>query len=173
MVLQFFEFFCYFFRNFLARVEYVRNSRVKFCFHFFGLSQPVFAKNSAGNRFYNFLNFITTFFGIFLLGSSMNGILEQNFVFTFSTYLIPYWLKIMTGRGFTIFWIFLLFFSEFSCSGRVWTEFWSKILFSLFRLISSPFTKNNAGKRFYNFLNFLTIFLGILLLGSSINGILE
>ena len=89
-VLQFFEFFCYFFLNFLARVEYERNSGVKFCFHFFGLSHPVFTKNNVGNRFYNFLNFLTIFFGIFLLGSSMNGILEKNFVFTFSAYFIPF-----------------------------------------------------------------------------------
>ena len=111
----------------------------KICFHFFGFCHPVWAKNNAGKWFYNFLNFFTIFFGIFLRGLSMNGILEQNFVFTFSAYLIPYCLKIMPGRGFTIFWIFMLFFSEFSCPGRVWTEFWSKILCSLFRPISSRF----------------------------------
>ena len=134
----------------------------------------------------------------------------------------PCWLKIMPGRGFIIFWIVLLFFSEFSFSCRVWTEFWSKILFSLFRPISSPcwlkimpgrgfiifwifllffwnilarveyqrnsvvkfcfhffdlsqpvLAKNNTGKRFYNFLNFFTIFFGIFFPGSSMNGILE
>ena len=35
----------------------------------------------------------------------------------------------MPRRGLIIFWIFLLFFSEFSCPGRVWTEFGSKTLF--------------------------------------------
>src|SRR6266702_3545744 len=98
-----FEFFYYFFRNFLARVEYERNSGPKFCFHFFGLSHPVLAKNNAGKRLYNFLNFFTIFFGIFLLWSSMNGIRDENFVFTFSVYLNPFWLKIMPGRGFIIF----------------------------------------------------------------------
>ena len=138
-VLWFFEFFCNFFRNFLARVEYERNSGLKFCFQFFGLSHPVLAKNNGGKRFYYFLNFFTIFFGIFLPGSSMNRILEKNFVFTFSAYFILFSLKIMPGRGFIIFWIFLLFFSKFSCPGRVWTEFWSKILFSLFQPIPSCF----------------------------------
>ena len=132
-------FFYYFIRNFLARVEYERNSGVKFYFLLFSLSPPVLAKNNARKRFYNFFNFFTIFFEIFLPGSSMNGILELNFVFTYLVYLIPFGLKIIPGSGFIIFWIFLLFFSEFSCRGRVWTEFWSKIFFSLFRPISSRF----------------------------------
>ena len=135
--LLFFEFSFYFFRNFLGRIEYERNSGVKFCFHSFGLSHPVWAKNNAGKRFCNFLDFFTIFFGSFFPGSSMNGILEKNFVYTFSAFLVPFWLKIMPGRGFIIFWIPLLFFSVFSCPCRVWTEFWSKILFSLFWFISS------------------------------------
>ena len=139
MVLQFFEFSYYFFRNFLARVEYQRNSGVKFRFHIFSLSHPVLAKNNAGKRFYNFLNFFTIFFEIFLPGSSMNGIRVYNFFPSFSAYFIPFSLKIMPGIGFTIFWIFLLFFSEFPCSGLVSTEFWSKILFSLFQPIPSCF----------------------------------
>ena len=130
------EFFYYFFGNFIARVEYERNFGVKFYFLFFRLS-GVLAKNTVGKRFYNFLNFFAIFFEIFLHGPSKNGIVEQNFDLTFSAYLIPYCLKIMPERGFTIFWIFMLFFSEFSCTGRVWTEFWSKILFSLFRTILS------------------------------------
>ena len=125
------------FHNFLARVEYECYSGVKFFFHFFGLSHPVWTKSNAGKRFYIFLNFFTIFFGIFFLGSSMNGILEKNFLFTFLVYLIQFGLKIMPRRGFIIFSIFLLFFSEFSCPGRIWTEFWSKILFSLFWFISS------------------------------------
>ena len=78
-------------------------SKVKFCFHFLSLSRPVLAKNNAGKRFYNFLNFFTIFFGIFLPGSSMNGILELNFVLNFSAYLDPFWQKIMLGRGFIVF----------------------------------------------------------------------
>ena len=82
------KFFCHFFRNFLAWVEYERNSGVKFFSLFLGLSHPVLAKNKVGKRFLNFFNS----FAIFL---------------------------------------------EFSCLGRVWTEFGSKIFFSLSRPISS------------------------------------
>ena len=38
---------------------------MKFCFHFFGLSHPVLAKNNAGKRFYDFSNFLTIFFSEF------------------------------------------------------------------------------------------------------------
>ena len=109
----------------------------KFCFHFFGLSPPVLAKNNAWRRFYYYLNFFIISFGIFFPGSRMNEIPEKNFLFTFLVYLIQFGLKIMPGIGFIIFSNFLLFFSEFSCPGRLWTEFWSKILFSLFWFISS------------------------------------
>jgi len=131
--------FLLFFWNFLARVEYERNPGLKFRFHIFGLSHPVWARNNAGNRFYNFLNFYTILFGIFFPGSSMNGNWDWNYFFTFSAYIFPFWLEIMPGICFIIFWIFLLLFSEFSCPGRVWTEFGTKILFSLFRPISSRF----------------------------------
>ena len=43
----------------------------------------------------------------------------------------------MLERGFLIFLIFFIFFSEFSCPSRVWTEFGSKIFFSLSWPISS------------------------------------
>ena len=70
--LIFWFFFSIFFRNFLARVEYERNSGLNF--FFLGLSHLVLAKNNAGKRFYNFLNFFTNFFEIFMPGPSMNGI---------------------------------------------------------------------------------------------------
>ena len=124
-----FEFFCYFFRNFLARVEYEGNSGLNFFSHFLGLSHPVLAKNNAGKRFFNFWNFFPIFFGIVLPGLSMNGILGKIFFIAFSVYLIPFWLTIMPGRGFWIFWIFLLFFSEFSCPYRLWTEFGTNFFF--------------------------------------------
>ena len=66
--------FLLFLGNFLAGVECERRSGLKFCFLFFGLSPPVLAKINAGNKFYKFLSFFTIFFGIFLLGSSMNRI---------------------------------------------------------------------------------------------------
>ena len=52
----------------------------------------------------------------------------------------------------------MLFFSEFACSGRVWTEFWTKIFFSLSAYIIPVLTKNNAANLFFNFLNFFAIF---------------
>ena len=69
-----FQIFCYFFRNFLARVEYKRNSGLKFFSHFLSLTHQDFAKNNVGKRFFYFFNFFTIFFGIFLPGSTMNGI---------------------------------------------------------------------------------------------------
>ena len=64
----------FFIWNFLARVGQEKNSGVKFFALFVGLSHPVLAKNNARNRFFNFLIFFSIFFGIFLPGSSMNGI---------------------------------------------------------------------------------------------------
>ena len=46
--------FCYFFKKFLARVEYERNSELKFLSLFLGLSRPLLAKNNAGKWFFNF-----------------------------------------------------------------------------------------------------------------------
>ena len=71
---KFCDIFCHFFRNFLNRVEYERNSELKFLPLFPDLSHPVLARNNTGNRFLNFSNFFAIFFGIFLPGSSMNGI---------------------------------------------------------------------------------------------------
>ena len=126
-----------FFPNFLPWVEYERNSGLKFFCLFLHLSHPVFTKNNTGKRFFNFLNTFAIFFGIFFPGSVMNGIWDENFFVSFSAYLIPFVLKIMPDRGFLIFWIFLLFFSEFSSMGRVWTEFETKTFLLLTRPISS------------------------------------
>ena len=142
-VLQFFEFFYQYFRNSLFRVEYERNSGLKFFSHFFIVSHPVLAKNKAGKRFYSFLNFFNIFFGIFLPGSSTNGIRDENFSLSFLVYLILFWLKIMPGRGFIIF-----------CMNGIRDNFF----FLFFFLSHQVSRKNNAGKRFYNFLNFFTIF---------------
>ena len=92
----------------------------------------------------------------------MNGIWDQNFFLSFSANLIPYWLKIIPEIGYLVFWIFLLFFSEFSCSGRVGTEFGTKF-FSLFVGLSHPVSaKNNAGKKFFSLLNFCYFFRNFL-----------
>ena len=71
---KFFEIFCNFFRNFLNRIEFERNSGLKFLSLFHGLSHPLLARNNAGKRFFNFLNFFAIYFEIFLCGSGMNGI---------------------------------------------------------------------------------------------------
>jgi len=52
LVLNFLLFLCYFLRNFLARVEYERYSRLIFFSRFLGLSLPVLAKNNAEKRFF-------------------------------------------------------------------------------------------------------------------------
>ena len=110
-----------------------------FFFLFLGQSHPVLAKNNVRKRYFNFFKFFAIFFGILLHESSMNGIRKSNFFLSFSAYLIPFWLKIMSERGILIFLNFLLFFSEFSCMSRVWMEFGSQIFFSLSRPISSCF----------------------------------
>ena len=71
---NFFIFFFYFFRNFIARVQYENNSGLKFFFLFLSLYQPIFATNNVRKRFFIILNFFAIFIGIFLTGSSMNGI---------------------------------------------------------------------------------------------------
>ena len=132
-----FNFFCYFFHNLLARVEYERNSGIKYFSPFLDLSHPVFTKNNTRKRFFYFLNFLAIFFGIFLPWSSMNRIWDYNFLLSFPGYLILFCLKRMLERG---FWIIFLFFSEFSFPYRVLTEFGTKIFFfSLSRPISSCF----------------------------------
>ena len=99
---------------------------------FLGLSHPVLAKNNAGMRFFNFFSFIAIFFAIFFPGPCMNRIRDQNFFFSLSRPISsPVLLNKMPERGFLIFWSFLLFLLELSCPGHVWTEFGTKIFFSL------------------------------------------
>ena len=62
--LNFLNFFAIFFRNFLAGVQYLRNSGLKF-FPFPGLSHPILAKNNAGKRFFKFFEFFLLFFSEF------------------------------------------------------------------------------------------------------------
>ena len=138
----------YFFRNFLARVQYERNS---------GLSHPVLAKNNAGKSFFNFLIFFFYFFWNFLSRIEYEQNSGLNFVFfSFSANLIPFWLKIMPERGFLIF--FFYFFWNFL--SRIEYEQNSGLnFFFLFLYQSHPvLAKNNAGKGFFNFLNFFCYF---------------
>ena len=99
------------------------------------------SKNNVGKRFLNFFNFFAIFFGIFLPRSSMNGIRKQNFFFSFSAYLVPFWLKIMSDRGFFDFFnFFAIFFGIFlpeSSLDGIWKQ--KKFFFSLSWPISSRF----------------------------------
>ena len=65
----------------------------------------------------------------------------------------------MPGRGFIIFWICLLFFSEFSYPGRVWTELGTKIFVFTFSAYLIPFwLKIMPGRGFIIFWIFLLSF---------------
>ena len=115
-----------------------------------------------------FLIFFAIFFGVFFPWSSINGIEDKKFFASFSAYLIPFWLKILPERGFLIF---FKFFSEFLAQFDF--EWNSGIkFFSRFLGLSHPvLTKNNVGKRFFNFFNFFAIFFAIFFPGWSANGI--
>ena len=133
-----------FFRNFIARVQCKRNSGLKFFSPFLGLSHPVLARNIAWNRFFNFLNFFAFFFRKFLAG----GEYERNWGLKFFSPLPglshPVLARNIAWNRFFFFfflWIFSLFFSEFPCRGRVWTELGPKIFFTLSCPISSCFSK--------------------------------
>ena len=64
------------FWNFLDRVGKERNSGLNFFSLFLDLSHPGLDRNNSGMMFINFLNFFAILFGIFLPGSSVNGIRE-------------------------------------------------------------------------------------------------
>ena len=107
VVFQFFEFFCYVFRNFLARVGYERNSGRKFCCLFFGLSHPVWAGNNARKRFFNFLNFFLNFLP--WVENERNSRLKKLFC-RFLGLSYPVWAKNNAGKR---FFNFLNFFAIF------------------------------------------------------------
>ena len=142
-----FWFFFYFFRNFLARVEYERNSGLKFFPLFLRLSDPILARNNARKGFFNFLIFFL-FFSQFSCSSRVwTEFGSKIFFFSFSAYLISFWLKIISESGFLIFFKFLGIFLEFSCLGRVWTEFGCKIFFLSFSAYLIPFWLKKMSER--------------------------
>ena len=131
-------------------------------FLFFSLSHPVLAIKMAGKRFFNFLISFFLFFWNFLAQVEYELNLGLNcffFFLSFWSYLIPFWLKIMSERGFLIFSNFLLVFWNF----LVWVKYERNSgvkFFSLFLGLSHPvLTKNNVGKRFFNFFKFFVFFL--------------
>ena len=115
-----FYFFCYFFRNFLALVEYERNSGLKFFSRFLTQSHPVLAKNNAGKRALNFLNFFSIFFQNFhawVKFEPNSGLKFLFFLFLGQSH--PVLAKNNARKWFFNFCFFLIFCSEFFCPGRV------------------------------------------------------
>ena len=86
----FFCFFAIFFQNFLPRAKYERNSGLKFFSLFRPVSSTCWLKIMLERGFLIFLIFFSIFFKIFLPGSSVNGIRDQNSFIPFSAYLIPF-----------------------------------------------------------------------------------
>ena len=161
--------FLLFFWNFLARVEYERNSGLKFFSLLLGLSHPVLAKNNTGKRVFPFLNF----FGNFLQNFLARIEYERNsglkfFFFSFSAYLIPFWLKIIPERGFLIF---CNFFRNFVVRVEYERNSGLSIFSHSLSISHLVLAKNNAGNMFFSFLNFFAIFFEIFLLGSSMSEI--
>ena len=80
------------------------------------------------------------------------------FFFSFLVYLISFWQKILLGRGFIIFWIFLQFYSEFSCPDRVRMEL-GTIFFYSFSDYLIPFWREiMPGRGYIIFKKFLLFF---------------
>ena len=83
MVFYDFEFFCYFFWNFLAGVQYQRNAGLKFVSPFPGRSHTVLAKNNARKRFSNLIEIFCNFFRNFLIRVEYERNSGLNFFFLF------------------------------------------------------------------------------------------
>ena len=104
-----------------------------------------------------FLLFLLDFSSLGWVGTEFETIFF--FFFTFSTYLIPFWLEITPERGFFIFWIFLLFFSQFSSLAEYERNSGLNFFFLFLSLSHPVLAKNNAGKRFLIFWFFFLLFL--------------
>ena len=104
--------FILFFWNFLNRVGLER-TRNQICFSLIhGLLLLIQARNKVGMMFSNFLNFYTIFLKISKLGW-VGTDSERKFLFSFSTFLVPFWVEIKLEWCFLIFWIFYYFFWTF------------------------------------------------------------
>ena len=129
--------------------------RNKIFFHFLGLSQPDFSRNTTRMMCFDFLNFFAFFFGNSLDRVEQEWIWNQNFFLIFSTYLSSVWLEIKLERCFLFFW-------EFFNQGRVGTEFRTKIfVFSFSAYLSLISLEIKWEWRFLIFLISLLYFLGM------------
>ena len=149
MVFYSFEFFCYFVRNFLFRVEYERNSGLKFFPLFLGLFQPVFDRNNAGINFLKFLNFL-----LFFLEFSSSGWVWMEFgtkiFFLFFGLSHPVLVKNNAGKWYFIFLNIFAIFVEILFPGRSMNEIREKIFFfTLFPPISSRSSKKYCRKEVF------------------------
>ena len=163
-----FEFFCYFFRNFLARVESERNSGLKFYSLFFSLSLPVLVKNNVGKSFLKFWIFFY-FIRNFLARVEYERNSGLNFFCPFLGLSHPVWAINYTGKRFFNFLkFFAIFFLEFSFPGRGWTEFGTKIFFISFSAYLISFWLKIMLEIFFNF---FAIFFRIFLPRSNMNRI--
>ena len=108
--LKIFEFFCYFFWNFLAGVEYERNSGLKFFSPFLSLSHPVLLGNNAGKGFFNFFCY---FFRNFLAGVQYERNSGLKFFSPFPGLSHPILAKNYAGKKVFNFLNFLNFFAIF------------------------------------------------------------
>ena len=118
------------------------------------------------------MNFFAIFFGIFFRRLSLNGNRGKIFFFSFSAYLLPFWLEIIPGRDFLIFWFFFFyFFQNFLARAEYERNLGLNFFFFyLFLGLSHPvLAKNNAGKWLFNFSNFFAIFFGIFFPRSTMN----
>ena len=103
-------FFFYFFRNFLTRVVYERNSGLNFFSTFLGLSHPVLAKNNARKRFFSFFEFFSFFFLNFLSRVEY----DRNSGLKFFTLFLGLFQPVLDRNNAGInFFIFLYFFAIF------------------------------------------------------------
>jgi len=108
-----------------------------------------------------FLNFFAIFFRIFLLVSGKNCSEWEYFFLYFSARTDPFRLVMMPRWSFLIFWIFLLFFWEFSSSGRHETDPTEKFFFSSLAFPNPFRLEMEQGWSFFNCLNLFSFFLGI------------
>ena len=153
---EFFEFLCYFFWNFLPRIGYERNSRLKFFFTFSANLIPVWIEIMPEWCFlfsWTFLLFFLEFSSPGWVGTELGS---KIFFFLFLNLSNPGLDR--NNVGMMVF-NFLNFFFYFFCNflARVGLELNPGLkFFSPFLGLSHPgFDRNNARMVFFNFLNFL------------------
>ena len=151
------NFFAIFFRIFFPGSSMNGIPDLNFFSLFLGLSQHLLDRNKTWTNFFNFLKF---FLEVPCSGWVRTEFGTKIFFFSFSAYLIPFWLKLMPGRGFLIFWIFFLgIFLPRSGMNRIWVY---NFFFSFSAYLISFCLKIRPERRFltfcYFFQNFLALF---------------